>query len=95
MAHRNSPKSTGHRALLRGLAGGVLGAFVAATAIVPGHGAALTALPPGTQFTPLTAAVLTEPAPFDATDGKVHLSYELLRSRCRTDSDGCVSAGQA
>jgi len=78
MAQRNSPKSTGHRALLRGLAGGVLGAIVAATAIVPAHGAALTALPPGTQFTPLTAAVLTEPAPFDATDGKVHLSYELL-----------------
>lgn len=53
-------------------------AILTATAIVPGHAAAPTALPPGTQFTPLTAAVLTKPAPFDATDGKVHLSYELL-----------------
>ncbi|MFF7593096.1 M23 family metallopeptidase [Kitasatospora purpeofusca] len=78
MAHRNFPRSTGHRALLRVLAGGVLGAIVAATAVAPGHAAAPTALPSGTQFTPLTAAVLTEPAPFDATDGKVHLSYELL-----------------
>ncbi|WP_242427793.1 M23 family metallopeptidase [Streptomyces sp. Root431] len=75
MAHRNSPTSIGRRALLRGLVGVALGAIVTATAVVPGHGATL---PPGTQFTPLTAAVLTKPAPVEATDGKVHLSYELL-----------------
>ena len=35
-------------------------------------------LPPGTQFTPLAASVLTEPMPVEGTDGMFHLAYELL-----------------
>ncbi|WTP63557.1 M23 family metallopeptidase [Streptomyces phaeochromogenes] len=43
-----------------------------------GFGTGATPPAPGAQFTPLTAAVMTEPTPFVATDGRTHLSYELL-----------------
>jgi hypothetical protein len=33
---------------------------------------------PGTQFTPLAATVLTNPIPVQGTDGRQHLTYELL-----------------
>jgi peptidase M23-like protein len=36
-----------------------------------------TALPPGTAFSAFAASVLTYPAPVAATDGKVHIVYEL------------------
>ncbi|KUN94151.1 peptidase [Streptomyces caeruleatus] len=48
-----------------------------ATGAAPAPGAPSTSAP-GAQFTPLTAAVMTEPTPFVATDGRTHLSYELL-----------------
>jgi hypothetical protein len=35
-------------------------------------------LPPGTAFSAFAASVLTKPAPVAATDGKVHLVYELV-----------------
>ncbi|MEU1424015.1 M23 family metallopeptidase [Kitasatospora sp. NPDC005751] len=77
---------TGGRPLLRRLAAAVLGAVVLAAAGTPGYAAGRPALAPGTQFTPLTAAVMTEPAPFDASDGKVHLSYELLTTNALSTS---------
>jgi hypothetical protein len=33
---------------------------------------------PGTKFTPVTASTLTVPEPFEGSDGRVHLVYELL-----------------
>jgi hypothetical protein len=33
---------------------------------------------PDTQFTPVTVLVLTSPAPVNASDGKVHIAYELV-----------------
>jgi Peptidase family M23 len=33
---------------------------------------------PGTEFTALTAATLTAPAPVRGSDGRIHLAYELL-----------------
>jgi hypothetical protein len=33
---------------------------------------------PGTQFTPVTASTLTVPEPVRASDGRIHLAYELL-----------------
>ncbi len=35
-------------------------------------------LRPGTQFTAVTASTLTVPEPFRASDGRIHLAYELL-----------------
>ncbi|MFD0351370.1 hypothetical protein ACFQ0M_45655 [Kitasatospora aburaviensis] len=52
----------------------------------PGCGSGAAALAPGTQFTPLTAAVMTEPTPFDATDGRTHLAYELLTTSALSSS---------
>jgi hypothetical protein len=37
-----------------------------------------TGVLPGTQFTPLVASTLTVPEPFKASDGRIHLAYELL-----------------
>ncbi|WP_439654076.1 M23 family metallopeptidase [Streptacidiphilus melanogenes] len=51
---------------------------VAATAVAPAHGGVPRALPPGTAFTPLTASLITTPAPVKAVDGRIHLSYELF-----------------
>ncbi|GAA5020008.1 M23 family metallopeptidase [Kitasatospora paranensis] len=56
----------------------MLAAGVLVASAGPGHGVGTTRLAPGTQFTPLTAAVLTEPSPVEATDGRTHLSYELI-----------------
>ncbi|MBV9594849.1 MAG: hypothetical protein JO147_13760, partial [Actinobacteria bacterium] len=41
--------------------------------VPPVHG-----LAPGTQLTPLAASTLTTPQAVTATDGKVHLTYELV-----------------
>ena len=43
-----------------------------------GHGTGAATPAPAAQFTPLTAEVITKPTPFVATDGKTHISYELL-----------------
>jgi Peptidase family M23 len=42
-------------------------------ATLPGAG-----LRPGTKFTPVTASTLTTPEPFEGSDGRIHLAYELL-----------------
>ena len=89
MAERDPRNRTGRSPLLRGLAAAVLAAGMllasaepgyatGAATPAPGHGTGATTPAPGAQFTPLTAAVMTEPTPFVATDGKTHLSYELL-----------------
>src|SRR6185503_5686992 len=39
---------------------------------------ALGGIDPNTRFTPLVAAVLTQPQAVRATDGAYHLAYELL-----------------
>ncbi|WP_216588642.1 M23 family metallopeptidase [Streptomyces brasiliscabiei] len=92
MAERDPRKRTGRRPLLRGLAAAVLAAGMLVTSAGqgqgqgqgqghgqgPGDGAGAAASAPGAQFTPLTAAVITRPTPFVATDGKTHISYELL-----------------
>ena len=78
MAERDPRNRTGRRPLLRGLAAAVLAAGMLVTSAGQGHGTGATTPAPGAQFTPLTAAVMTEPTPFVATDGKTHLSYELL-----------------
>ncbi|WP_069773556.1 M23 family metallopeptidase [Streptomyces sp. LUP30] len=78
MAERDARNRTGRRPLLRGLAAAVLAAGMLVTAAGPGYGTGAAAPAPGPQFTPLTAAVMTEPTPFVATDGRTHLSYELL-----------------
>lgn len=57
-----------------------------AASAAPGYGTGAAALAPGTQFTPLTAAVLTDPTPFEATDGRTHLSYELLTTSALSSS---------
>ena len=48
-----------------------------------GHAALVSALRaaglrPGTKFTAVTAATLTVPAPFEGSDNRIHLAYELL-----------------
>lgn len=78
MAERDPHHPTGPGPLLRGLAATVLAAAMLVVSAGAGHGAGAATAAPGPQFTPLTAAVLTEPTPFVATDGKTHLSYELL-----------------
>ncbi|MFE5902150.1 M23 family metallopeptidase [Streptomyces sp. NPDC056488] len=78
MAERDPRKRTGPSPLRRGLATAVLAAGLLTAATAPGHGTGAAAPDPGPRFTPLTAAVMTEPTRFDATDGKTHLSYELL-----------------
>ncbi|MEU9046989.1 MULTISPECIES: M23 family metallopeptidase [unclassified Kitasatospora] len=86
MAERDPRDRTSRSPLLRGLAAAVLAAAVLAASAGPGYGTGAAALAPGTQFTPLTAAVLTEPTPFDATDGTTHLSYELLTTSALSGS---------
>ncbi|MFJ9611510.1 M23 family metallopeptidase [Kitasatospora sp. NPDC101176] len=86
MAEHDPRHRPGRGPLLRGLAAAVLAGGMLVASAGPGHGAGAAALAPGTQFTPLTAAVLTEPAPFDATDGKTHLSYELLTTSALSSS---------
>ncbi|MFE9881189.1 M23 family metallopeptidase [Streptomyces sp. NPDC005784] len=78
MEERDPRNRTGRSPLLRGLAAAVFAAGMLVTAAGPGYGTGTATPAPGPQFTPLTAAVMTEPAPFVATDGKTHLSYELL-----------------
>ncbi|MEV0532037.1 M23 family metallopeptidase [Kitasatospora sp. NPDC050463] len=86
MAERDPRNRTGRSPLVRGLATAVLAVAVLAASAGPGYGTGAAGLAPGTQFTPLTAAVLTEPTPFDATDGKTHLSYELLTTSALSSS---------
>ncbi|MET9844957.1 M23 family metallopeptidase [Streptomyces ossamyceticus] len=78
MAERDPRNRTGRRPLLRGLAAAVFAAGMLVASAGQGHGTGAATPAPGAQFTPLTAAVLTKPTPFVATDGKTHLSYELL-----------------
>ena len=52
--------------------------------------AAQTGLRPGTEFSVFSASVLTHPAPVAATDGRVHIAYELVltnmtRAKLRVD----------
>ncbi|MEV4863626.1 M23 family metallopeptidase [Streptomyces ossamyceticus] len=78
MAERDPRNRTGRRPLLRGLAAAVFAAGMLVASAGQGHGTGAATPAPGAQFTPLTAAVLTKPTPFVATDGKTHLAYELL-----------------
>ncbi|WP_234379515.1 M23 family metallopeptidase [Streptomyces caniscabiei] len=78
MAERDPRNRTGRRPLLRGLAAAVLAAGMLVASAGQGHGTGAAAPAPGAQFTPLTAEVITKPTPFVATDGKTHISYELL-----------------
>ncbi|GAA2788098.1 M23 family metallopeptidase [Kitasatospora aburaviensis] len=72
--------------MFRGLAAAVLAVGMLVASAGPGCGSGAAALAPGTQFTPLTAAVMTEPTPFDATDGRTHLAYELLTTSALSSS---------
>ena len=60
----------------------VLTGTLAAAGMLPADaGQALTGPPgisPDTQFTPVTGLVLTSPVPVKASDGKVHIAYELV-----------------
>jgi hypothetical protein len=78
MAERDPRNRTGRRPLLRGLAAAVLAAGMLVASSGQGHGTGAATPAPGAEFTPLTAAVLTKPTPFVATDGQTHISYELL-----------------
>src|SRR5262245_8488943 len=66
--------------LRRGVA--LLAGTLVAASVWPATGATAPSGTPGispeTQFTPVTAAVLTEPMPVEASDGQYHLAYELL-----------------
>ncbi len=82
------------RALVTGLAVGVVIACAActetgggpgpttgsaaATGAVAGSGGFKGGYDPSTKFTQLTAMFLTTPSPVEMTDGKVHLTYELV-----------------
>lgn len=63
------------RRLLAATLGGLL---LPALGVAPSSAAASDGLPPTTAFTPLTASLITTPAPFRGSDGRTHLSYELL-----------------
>src|SRR4051812_28713764 len=60
----------------------VLAGMLIAASVVPAAGATAPSGTPGispdTQFTPMTASVLTKPVPVKASDWKYHLAYELL-----------------
>jgi len=60
----------------------LLAGTLVAASVLPATGATAPSGTPGispaTQFTPVTASVLTEPVPVKASDGKYHLAYELL-----------------
>ncbi|MFE9040606.1 M23 family metallopeptidase [Streptomyces sp. NPDC007818] len=89
MAESDPRKRTGRRPLLRGLAAAVLAAGLLVAGTAPGYGTGATPpspTAPGLQFTPLTAAVMTKPTPFRATDGRTHLSYELLVTNALSSS---------
>ncbi|GGV94009.1 M23 family metallopeptidase [Streptomyces narbonensis] len=86
MAEREPRRRTGRSPLFRGLAAAVLAAGMLVASTGPGYGTDGAPPAPGAQFTPLTAAVMTEPAPFVATDGKTHLSYELLTTSALSES---------
>ncbi|MEU8576098.1 M23 family metallopeptidase [Streptomyces asoensis] len=84
MAERDPRNRTGRSPLLRGLVAAVFAAGMLVTSA--GHGTAAAVTAPGAQFTPLTAAVMTRPAPFVATDGRTHISYELLTTSALSTS---------
>lgn len=86
MAERHPRNRTGRGPLRRGLAAAVLAVGMLTASTTPGYGTGEAAPVPGPQFTPLTATVMTEPAPFIATDGKTHLSYELLTTNALASS---------
>ena len=62
------------------LAIAVTGVMLATTSPSRGSAASLlgAGLHPGTKFTPVAASTLTVPEPFEASDGRIHLAYELL-----------------
>ena len=70
--------------MLRSLLGTVVvltGTLAAAGMLPAVAGQALTGPPgisPDTQFTPVTGLVLTSLVPVKASDGKVHIAYELV-----------------
>ncbi|MFB6899732.1 M23 family metallopeptidase [Streptomyces hydrogenans] len=78
MAERDPRNRTGRSPLRRGLVTAVLAVGMLTASTAPGYGTGTAGPASGPQFTPLTAAVMTEPTPFPATDGRTHLSYELL-----------------
>ncbi|MEV6976280.1 M23 family metallopeptidase [Kitasatospora sp. NPDC093806] len=86
MAEHDPRHRTGRGPLLRGLAAAVLAVGTLVASAGSGYGTGAAALAPGTRFTPLTAAVMTEPTPLDATDGRTHLSYELLTTSALSGS---------
>ncbi|MEU9133163.1 M23 family metallopeptidase [Kitasatospora sp. NPDC048540] len=86
MAERDPGSRTGRNQLIRGLATAVLAAAMLVGSAGPGYGTRAATPAPGAQFTPLTAAVMTEPTPFVATDGRTHLSYELLTTSTLSSS---------
>ena len=68
MAERDPRNRTGRGPLLRGLAAAVLAAGMLVASAGQGQATGPAAAAPEAQFTPLTAAVLTKPTPFAATD---------------------------
>jgi Peptidase family M23 len=58
----------------------VVGALVAGTVVAADASSWSNApgISPTTQFTPLAAQVMTDPQPVKASDGNVHMAYELL-----------------
>src|SRR5262249_23980613 len=81
---RRAAVSRGEGRLLGWLRRGValLAGTLVAASVWPAAGATAPSGTPGispeTQFTPVTAAVLTAPVPVKASDGQYHLAYELL-----------------
>jgi Peptidase family M23 len=67
----------------------VLAGTLVAASMLPAAGATAPSGTPGispdTQFTPVTASVLTTPVPVNASDGKYHLAYELLLTNALPD----------
>lgn len=91
MLHSGRNRVTRLRATVYGcLAIALAGALLATTSPSRGSGAArngtttllsalrAAGLRPGTQFTAVTASTLTVPEPFEGSDGRIHLAYELL-----------------
>jgi hypothetical protein len=65
------------------LAVAVVGSLTSSAVAAPrgpaaASGARATGLRPGTEFSAFAASVLTRPAPAVATDGRVHIAYELV-----------------
>jgi Peptidase family M23 len=65
----------------------VLAGTLAAVGMLPADAGPAPTGPPGispdTQFTPVTGSALTSPVPVKASDGEVHIAYELLLTNTR------------